>query len=355
MGHNPTNRFEKHRVLAVIILFCGVLLAMETVLRIVNPASLDFAYRFRQINRYHPKWQVDAQPNSTSFIRLQGSGPVDVLSFLVTINDHGFRTWDRVLDNNVAPSPTATRIVHALGDSFTMGWGVNYEASYPALLDLMLPENVRVINLGVNGMGTIGATEKSIHLWKQFPADLAVYLFFDRNYERDVNAKRHSQLPAVAHIFYDGWNWMRQNTYVANCPYALVYRFRFEINVGRKDLPNRKIIFQNSAQDINVSAPPANPSDPAKGQLSKDAILAYKKILDERNVPLIVLTLGPQEFSQDFYSFCREHHIEAYYFTTPEDLLLRKEGHFNQLGNYRVAQFVAKLVQTKLLMNQHRN
>jgi len=148
MGHNPTNRFEKHRVLAVIILFCGVLSAVETVLRIVNPASLDFAYRFRQINRYHPKWQVDAQPNSTSFIRLKGSGPVDVLSFLITINEHGFRTWDRVLDNNVAPSPTATKIVHALGDSFTMGWGVNYDASYPALLDLMLPENVRAIKFG---------------------------------------------------------------------------------------------------------------------------------------------------------------------------------------------------------------
>ena len=127
------------------------------------------------------------------------------------------------------------------------------------------------------------------------------------------------------------------------------------MNVGPKDLPGRKIIFQNSAQDINISAPPVTPSDPAKGQFFKDAILAHKRFLDERNVPLIVLTLGPQEFSQDFYSFCRENNIEAYYFTTPEDLLLRREGHFNQLGNYRVAQFVAKLVQTKLLRNQYAN
>jgi hypothetical protein len=165
-----TNRLRKHPVLRLVISCLLSLLFVEICLRIADPSILDFGYSFRRINRYHPRWLVDYESNSSAWMRLRGSGNVYYQNFLITINEHGFRCWDRALDNNISKIPEGAKVIHAIGDSFTQGWGLNYEASYPAVLDFILPDRIRVLNLGVNGFGTIGATEKSMELWDRFPA-----------------------------------------------------------------------------------------------------------------------------------------------------------------------------------------
>jgi hypothetical protein len=70
----------------------------------------------------------------------------------------------------------------------------------------------------------------------------------------------------------------------------------------------------------------------------------YRDFVIRRGAEIVVLVLGPQDESQDFYWFCREESIETHYFEVPEDLLLKREGHFNALGNQRLARFVAGLI-----------
>jgi hypothetical protein len=342
------NRFERHPVLSLVGICILGLFFLEICLRIADPSILNFGHSFRQINRYHPKWLVDYEPNSSAWIRLRGSGNVDFQNFVITINEHAFRCWDRALDNNLSEIQTGTRVIHAIGDSFTQGWGLNYEASYPALLDFILGDRMRVLNLGVNGFGTIGATGKSMALWAKFPAALSIYLFIYNDYENDVTATEHSRLPGILHTSLDIWNWFRQHTYLATCPYALVYWWRWPCNVGPKDLDDRKTLCQDNQFEVRVGPPTNLRSDPNKGTLSKKAICEYREFLAQRGAGLVVLVLGPQDTSQDFYWFCRENSIETYYFTVPGELLLKRDGHFNALGNYKLARFVAPLIRDKI-------
>ena len=342
------NRFERHPVLWLVGICILSVFFLEICLRIANPSILNFGLSFRQINRYHPKWLLDYEPNSSSWIRLRGSGNVDYQNFLITINEHGFRCWDRALDNNLSDIQAGTKVIHAIGDSFTQGWGLNYEASYPAFLDFILGDRIRVLNLGVNGFGTIGATGKSMALWDKIPAVLSIYLFISNDYDDDVRATEHSRRPGIVHTFLDIRNWFMQHTYLGACPHALAYWWRWPVNVGPKDLDDRKTFCQESQFEVRVGPPTNLRSDPNKGTMSKKAIREYREYLAQRGAGLVVLVLGPQDTSQDFYWFCREDGIEAHYFTVPEELLLKREGHFNALGNYQLARFVAPLIRDKI-------
>jgi len=61
----------------------------------------------------------------------------------VHINSHGYRGPEFQ-----TPKPAGTRRVLAIGDSFTFGWGVEDDETYPARLDEALGEDVEVINAG---------------------------------------------------------------------------------------------------------------------------------------------------------------------------------------------------------------
>jgi hypothetical protein len=108
-----------------------------------------------------------------------------------------------------------------------MGWGVDYSSSYPAALDWILPSDWRAINLGVDGFGTIAATEKSISLWDRFPADVSVYLFTPNDFEDDAKAVALRKRPRAFHLALGVYDWLREKTFTANLPFALKWYFHF--------------------------------------------------------------------------------------------------------------------------------
>ena len=320
---------------------------MELCLRMVNPAILDFAYHFRQVYQYHDRWYTDFDPGASSTIRLKDSTGSYFFNFIVTVNEFGFRTYDRKLDYSLKKKGEE-KIIHAIGDSFTMGWGVNYEASYPALLEFNLPQNYRVLNLGLNGYGAIAATEKSEEIARHFMPDAVVYLATENDYNDDDLASVHSKKSKIIHALYDALNFFRQHTYIASAPFALYWWLRYKemIKVKPSDFAEKKSFHKFIADNFKILNNKTK-HNPLKGKNSKSALIKYASFLKERGIPLIVISHGQGPVSKDIHAFCKESGIDAYWVSVPASLKLKKEGHFSYLGNHKFAVFVENILKKK--------
>jgi lysophospholipase L1-like esterase len=330
------NRFERKPWLGWLVVLAGCLLIGELSLRVLAPEPLRFAKDFREIYRYHQRWYTDFEPNTTTTIRMSDARHGYYLNFLVTINAMGFRWHDRLLD---APVPQASprKLIHTIGDSFTMGWGVNYEATYPARLQEQLGDNFAIINLGLNGFGTIGATEKSLQLMDALPPAAVVYLVTENDYADDLAAARHMQRPAIVHEALDAWNFLRRHTYLASVPYAVRWWLYFRPGLLAETPIDSAAATATKLETLKFSGR----SDPTLGEPSKAAFARYLEVLADRNVPLLVIAHGKGPVSQDFARFSREAGISTRLITMDASMLLRKEGHFNPAGNARLAAYVA--------------
>jgi hypothetical protein len=340
-GRKP-NRFLHRPWLGAITTLIVVAGVAELALRLAPPQALRFAHDSRAVYRYHPRWRTDFVPNATAAIRWR----VDegwVLNFLVTTNEYGFRWYDRTIDHPLRRVP-GQMIVHAVGDSFTMGWGVNYEASYPAYLQRNLGSDALVLNLGLNAYGTVGATEKSIVISEVFPPDVVVYLATDNDYEDDVVARRFSEYPGILRMALDGFDVLRRHFYLANVGHALRWWLYYRDVFAPRDEPEEP---GAKPGEITESVDDG-PSESTLGVASKNALRSFADRLQERGVPLIVLTHGTGPVAGDLARFCREHGIEVHHLAVPPALHLYREGHFNALGNERLAGVVSKLIHARV-------
>jgi hypothetical protein len=224
-----------------------------------------------------------------------------------------------------------------------MGWGTTYESSWPAQLDFMLPDSIRVLNLGLNGYGTIGAMGKSRKLSADFPPDALVYLVTSNDYNDDDSAYRYSRMPVFIKRAYDFFNVMRHHSYTVSLPYALRWWLYYSacLDASESDFVSGKQMCQSNP-DTLIFKDTTMHSNRELGKHSKTALLETSMRYKSKNIPFIVLFHGDSSGfdTQDYLSFCRENGIEAYWVDIPESFRLRKDGHFNHLGNYRMAEFV---------------
>lgn len=343
------NRFSKHPFLTLLGLNIGIFLFTEILLRIINPQVIEFAYNFRRSCQYDSNWYVDLRPNITSTVRLSAKSGISILNFLITTNEYGFRCPDRILDTNVSNVSEGITYIHAIGDSFTMGWGVNYDASYPEILDFMLDEKARVLNLGVNGFGIIAATEKSMKLWNKFPARHVLYLFWVNDFDDDLHALKNQNRGRMYHLFMYTLDFCRHNSYVATLPFALswwLYYRHGDYNATQSDLNPHKTIYQDSPWQFKIAHVDTTDCAGKAINPSMQALLNYKKFLDEQKSRLTVFIpyFQGSVVSKQMYHFCSTHSIEVLLFEVPAQLKLIKEGHFNKLGNYRLAQMAYDII-----------
>jgi len=88
----------------------------------------------------------------------------------------------------LVPKANGTKRIFILGDSITLGWGVNYSSTYPKLLETLLNENssvkYEVINLGVgnyNAVNSLASLKKNIYL----QPDIIIYGFYINDIEEN--------------------------------------------------------------------------------------------------------------------------------------------------------------------------
>ena len=329
----PENRFERRPWLTWLVIVIVTLLVTELVLRIVAPDTLRFAYDFRQAYQYHDRWYTDFEPGASTPIRLTTSDGYE-LDFKLSINEFGFRSHD---DPGGPPLNTdsRTRFIHAIGDSFTMGWGLNYEYSYPAVLDTMLSSGYEVLNLGLNGFGATGATEKSLQLMDRFPASFVVYLPTANDYDDDEAAARYAERSQVLHRAMDVVNQARQTTYLASVPFAVRWWIYYRDALGGEPgsatgTPTEQL----SPRTITGS------SNEAIGVQTKRSIERFADALAEKRVPFLVVGQGDSEIVDDIILFCRERGIRTLSVAVPASLKLVGDGHLNVQGTRQMAELI---------------
>jgi hypothetical protein len=231
-----------------------------------------------------------------------------------------------------------------------MGWGVDYTSSYPALLDFMLPDGYRVLNLGADGYGTIAATEKSMRLSERFPPHHAVYLFAPNDFEDDARATATARRPRAVHTLFHGLDLFRRHSYLANLPFVLRLGSRFGATLLPDAGARGKTFAADRADprglllDAEPGVAPAAETNPSLAQIAR-----YADFLRGRGARLTVLVLSRQPPSLAFYSFCRKLGLDVQLVEMPEAMRLRGDGHFNLLGNYSLARLLCeKLLRAEL-------
>lgn len=331
------NRFERYPLRSVLGILAGSLALAELALRLADPGPLRFAREMRHAHRYSRTSWVDLVPSRSVHLRLDCRDGSRLLDFHVTASPEAFRIAQ------AAPPPRAsapTRFVHAVGDSFTMGWGVEAENAWPAQLQARLPEGVGVLNLGVDGFGAVGATAKSIALAGRYPPALAIYLFSPNDLEDDQRAAAGH--PAAFHLAMEAFDALRRTSALVNLPFAVRYGLFFRESgattwaVRGASPPAMRL----DRPHLDLTALPApDPQHP-----TFVALRHYRDFLAGRGTRLAVLVLSTQEPALRAYRFCREQGIDAVVFDVPPDLRIPGDGHFDERGNRAVADLAFGLV-----------
>jgi len=335
----PGGRFERHPRLAGAGLLAGALILLEIALRVFPPVPVLFAHEMRRVHRYSRTARVDLRPSQSARLRIDRSGGEPLFDFRLSTGPEAFR----VSAGRDASASASERFLHAIGDSYTMGWGVDAAFSYPARLASRLEPDIRVLNLGVDGFGAIGATSKSRGLAERFPPEHAVYLFSPNDLDDDVRAAAVARRGGVAHAAHETLDALRRVSYLAGVPFALRYRLQFQAGPAAKGVGSTGTeAAELDPKALLVPEPSALPEPQEHPSFS--AIAAYRDFLAARSARLTVLVLSKRPESLQALRFCREQGIEAHLFDVPPGLRLPDEGHFNAAGNEAVAGLVAQLL-----------
>ena len=341
---SPGGRFERHPRLTGAGLLAGALVALELALRLFAPVPLRFAHAMREVHGYSRVARVDLRPSRSARLRIERRGGEPLFDFRLTTGSDAFR----IVEGEEVPR--AARYIHAIGDSYTMGWGVDARHSYPARLAQALAPELGVLNLGVDGFGAIGATAKSRALADRYPPAAAVYLFCPNDLDDDRQAAAVARRGEAAHAAYEAVDAFRRASYLAGVPFALRYRlqFRAEPPVTGPNGTNTGTIQTGQIEWVDPTrlllAEPASLPSPRADSLTFAALLEYREFLAARGARLVVLVLSIQQESLLAYRFCKEQGIEAHLFDVPPEMRIPDEGHFNALGNAAVAALAEQLL-----------
>jgi hypothetical protein len=346
-GDASGNRFERHPWRTGIGLALLALLLLELGLRLVDPRPLRFAREMRRIHRYSRIARVELMPSESAHLRIDRHDGTPLLNFVLTTSAQGFRVADRPGDDDLPPPGTpGWRYVHAIGDSYTMGWGVEASSSWPSILDQLLPVDVRVLNLGTDGFGAIGATARSLAVADGYPPCEAVYLFVPNDFDDDVRAVAVAARPAPFQLAVEAFDTLRRHSAIAAIPFAIRYRIQFRAGAAAPAFSPKRFTPANLDPDrLLVPEPPLDRlPGPVPSRPTFVRLLEYRRLLKTRGAGLTVLVLSTQPESLEALRFCREQGIRVALVETPPELRLADEGHFNPLGNRALARLVARLI-----------
>ena len=316
-----------------------LLLAAEGGLRLLHAPVLEFARAHRQVHRYSPEWYVDLVPSSRAHFFMPGPGGRPWLDFTLATDELGLRSFEDgapARPGGVRPR----RYVHAVGDSFTMGWGVAAREAWPALLELALAPDVHVVNLGVDGFGALGATQKSMRLAERYTPAHAVLLLVANDFADDERAVRTQAHGSAYHAWMRATDALRRHSALAGLPFAVRYWLFFR----RQPAPATGAP-PHAQTDLRVRVATAAELPPARGPHPSFAALeAYAEFLRVRGAGLTVLVLYQGEpFARDalqLYRYGLEHGFEPLLIEAPAELCLPVDGHLNAAGNRAAARLV---------------
>ena len=166
-------------------LFLGLLMGMEVLCRWLQvPYSSEFTPTENAIARFDPELGWSYLPNLATTVRFGEK------TRTVCFDDRGIRVPDpgfRLDDSQ--PS------VLFIGGSFTMGHGLDYEQTFPAMLAADPRFSMQVVNLGVQAYGTDQSLLALRRHIDRFNTRVVVYTFINMHIYRNGNYDRRMLYP----------------------------------------------------------------------------------------------------------------------------------------------------------------
>ena len=312
----------------------ALLAIVEVALRAVDPPILHFAHAMRQAFGYAGWTHIDLRPGQHVTLALPRYDGEDLFRFHLNTDGHGLR--------KPVPGVGPGRVVHCIGDSLTMGWGVNDDETFPAALGRALGDGHRVVNAGSTAYGLIAAAEKSRRISDAFPPATVIYLFCPNDFEDDAVTAAVQGRSSTRHVIARVMDTLKRKSYALNVPYALQSRGYWR--EARRGEVNA--FFALDAYKEMTSAD--------LGRLAADATLpenettralqALQRSCADQGRLLVVVVSDAAPASLALLRFCRENRIRCEACPIGAALRIPGDGHFTPEGNRLLAAQVAKLL-----------
>ena len=174
------NLIIKRGILSValsILIVYGAILGTEQYLRAFSPVEAGKWGEYPALTE-HPTRVYGLKPGKTTHLKYNN------YDYILKTNSYGLASPE------ISPGKTDTNIFRILvvGDAFAMPEGMNYESSFPSLLEKDLQKKypgkkIEVINAGVTGYGPMEESAQLAELCPLFKPDLVVYEFFINEFE----------------------------------------------------------------------------------------------------------------------------------------------------------------------------
>ncbi len=344
----------RKKLVFALVVFCLAAIAGEATLRWWQPQIVVFANRYFRLMRPTPLGD-DFIPGSRVHFHLQRDDGTVFLDFTVHVDRHGLRCGEQALSRVRALKVTTTDYetfeapndnvptIHCIGDSFTMGWGVDFEESYPAYLHRALGAKYDVLNLGVVGIGLRAAIAKSRSVESQLGTPNAIiYLAENGDFADDRAVVGNLKDEAGNSFGEQAFYGLFRRSYVACVPLAIKVATTYQ---GMEELP---AVFPTASSTEHEAAIrrallavidgwslPDNPTFRA----------LYRLLVRCRTDGIrLILVIPLIEFDPNIaflIRWCEENEVEYTTFLPSADEILRGDHHFNAKGNRRLADRVA--------------
>lgn len=338
----PTPLYKKLAISVVTLIVLTIL--TEVALRLIDPQPMNLVYNARQVYCYTNWQRADLRPNRQATLVQTRTDGTDLLRFTMSTNELGMRNQGPT-DRLVSPkSQTARTVVHCIGDSLTMGWGVDDDQTYPAFLSRSLDDSHLVLNVGMQGYGILAAAEKSRRIAEIYQPNVVLYVFCPNDFDDDPHTQVVQSRSSAHHAMWYGIDFAREYTYVANIPWALQVAF------GTREARSRPApVFDNSElkptqakrdeilQSAAAMAPIHNFTTEALVKLAEQYRQSQTRFV-------VIVTLWNQE-SLGIVRCCLDHSIEMVLFPMVDDRLsIPDDGHFSVEGNRLLAEYLCQEV-----------
>jgi lysophospholipase L1-like esterase len=189
------------------------LLLSEGVLRLYLARNIFYDV---EMSRYALTLKVDS-PNPLIGHHHRPNAEARLMGVTIRTNGDGFR------DDELAVARTDSRRIIFLGDSLTLGWGVEKEDTFEQRLEQALSETrpTEVINLGVGNYNTTQEVQLFLEKGLRYDPDLVVLFYFINDAEP---VPQRSRFPGLGRTRVVTFFWSRIKALISNLSDAPGYR-----------------------------------------------------------------------------------------------------------------------------------
>jgi hypothetical protein len=333
----PPKLSRRKKFLFTLILFAIAGLLFELVLRILQPELYALSMAEQRSHAYRDWCRRDLVANAQVHYVKSRSDGTQALDYELATDGFGLRRSDpeTPLERNWQGVPR--RVIHCLGDSMTMGWGVKPEESYPEQLQGLMGNPWLVLNLGVDGIGVRDATERSRRLAAEFPPEVAILFPFKNDIGEDAADVRHDRRSGFRHALGSFTDTLVRSLWIAQTPVVAKMAFHGGESL---DVPLEVMIdyigpdmTAETWQTLSRGAPrPAGPSVEALQSFADECTAAGR--------PFLVIFAHGNMYAYTMARYCREKGIPYLPVPVGYSRHLKTDLHLNPEGCRVLAQAV---------------